>query len=85
MAQPAQQVTSQKNTANTGAFPDHGAVNGIKALAAYDGILDHNTTDLRAWAKALKQSCRRIVLDTTEGAYDMATTASSGGSPTTRA
>jgi hypothetical protein len=35
-----------------------------------DGILDHNTTDLKAWAKALKQSGRKIVLDTTEGAYD---------------
>ncbi|MFZ1993780.1 MAG: hypothetical protein WAU75_06700, partial [Solirubrobacteraceae bacterium] len=28
-------VTSQKNTANTGAFPNHGAVNGIKAVADY--------------------------------------------------
>jgi hypothetical protein len=171
-------VTSQKNTANTGAFPNHGSVNGIKALANYvhsrglkfgiyltpgisgnalarntpveanahgrllgkpdgytadqitigythglkpskytkkltdaenyncggtwelnyrtpgaqqfvngeadefaswgvdyvklDGILDHNTTDLRAWATALKQSGRKIVLDTTEGAYDTA-------------
>jgi hypothetical protein len=171
-------VTSQKNTANTGAFPNHGAINGIKVLADYvhhlglkfgiyltpgisgnalarntpveanahghllgratrytadqitlgythglkpsmytkkltdaenyncggtwelnykspgaqqfvngeadqfaswgvdyvklDGILDHNTTDLRAWAKALKQSGRKIVLDTTEGAYDTA-------------
>lgn len=171
-------VTSQKNTANTGAFPNHGAVNGIKALASYihsrglkfgiyltpgisgnalsrntpveananghllgkpsgytadqitlgythglkpskytkkltdaenyncggtwelnykspgaqqfvngeadefaswgvdyvklDGILDHNTTDLQAWAKALKQSGRKIALDTTEGAYDTA-------------
>ncbi len=171
-------VTSQKNTANTGAFPNHGAVNGIKAVADYvhsrglkfgiyltpgisgnalsrntpveanahghllgkpsgytadqitlgythglkpskytkkltdaenyncggtwelnyktpgaqqfvngeadefaswgvdyvklDGILDHNTTDLRAWSKALKQSGRKIALDTTEGAYDTA-------------
>ncbi len=171
-------VTSQKNTANTGAFPNHGAVNGIKAVADYvhsrglkfgiyltpgisgnalsentpveanahghllgrpsgytadqitlgykhglkpskyskkltdaenyncggtwelnykspgaqqfvngeadefaawgvdyvklDGILDHNTTDLRAWSKALAQSGRKIALDTTEGAYDTA-------------
>ena len=171
-------VVSQKNTANTGAFPNHGSVNGIKALASYvhsrglkfgiyltpgisgnalsrntpveanahgrllgkssgytadqitigythglqpskykktltdaenyncggtwelnykspgaqqfvnseadefaswgvdyvklDGILDHNTTDLQAWATALKQSGRKIVLDTTEGAYDTA-------------
>jgi hypothetical protein len=171
-------VTSQKNTPNTGAFPNHGAVNGIKAVADYvhsrglkfgiyltpgisgnalsrntpveanahgqllakpsgytadqitlgythglkpskytrkltdaenyncggtwelnykspgaqqfvdgeadefaswgvdyvklDGILDHNTTDLRAWSKALAQSGRKIALDTTEGAYDTA-------------
>jgi hypothetical protein len=171
-------VVSQKNTANTGAFPNRGAVNGIKALADYvhsrglkfgiyltpgisgnalsrntpveanahghllgkpsgytadqitigythglkpseyskklndaqnyncggtwelnykspgaqqfvdgeadefaswgvdyvklDGILDNNTTDLRAWSKALAQSGRKIALDTTEGAYDTA-------------
>lgn len=37
-----------------------------------DGILDQNTTDLRAWSKALNQTGRPIELDATEGVYDIA-------------
>jgi hypothetical protein len=35
-----------------------------------DGITDSNGPDIKAWSKAIKQSGRPMVLDTTEGSFD---------------
>jgi hypothetical protein len=35
-----------------------------------DGITDHNRADIKAWSKAITQSGRTMVLDTTEGQFN---------------